>query len=285
MTNSERIEAYFNNELPDAERQQLLNDVDSDATLKSEFQFQQEVIDGIKAYRKKELIARLDQVKIASTGSSILIKTLSVVGIATVATIGTYLWVNNSTNDVVNTTKLNNTEQIISEPNKQPSKILTSKTEDQKKETASASQQSSKDKSIETPKSVVKEIPSNTPEIIIPSVTEPSDSSNEIVTDDDLEAPEAMSSSEIKLSTNTNVEVKFSKKYAFHYQIKQGRLTLYGDFGDTPFEVIELKTNRGLNSYLYFGKHFYCLKTDTEKIRPLEAIEDKTLIQELQKRR
>ena len=116
MTNNERIEAYFNNELPEADKQQLMQDINSDASLKSEFQFQESVIDGIKDYRKKELIARLDNIEVVSTGQSILLKTIGAVGIAAVVTVGTYMWINRAEDQPMISEEVNNTEQLVTQP-------------------------------------------------------------------------------------------------------------------------------------------------------------------------
>ena len=292
MTNNERIEAYFNNELPEADKQQLMQDINSDASLKSEFQFQESVIDGIKDYRKKELIARLDNIQIVSAGQSILLKTIGVVGIATVVTVGTYMWLNRAEDQGITTDDVTNTEQLLTQPEETQAEVVNeidpgsavadeeiNEEEQVNKElvavpveTETASIKSDKDDSTLVP------------EVIIPDVQEPETGSS-VNVDEDLSAPEAMSSSTIRLRSSTDVEVKLSKKYDFHYQVKDGGLVLFGNFNDSPFEVIELKTNQGINLYLYFEDHFYSLANDSEEIKPLKIIENKQLIKELEKRR
>src|SRR5210317_27817 len=90
MTNKERIEAYFDDQLSTTEKESLLRDIDSNQSLKAEFEFQQEVIEGIQAYRKQELISRLNSVEIASVGNSALIKILGLIGALTILTGGLY---------------------------------------------------------------------------------------------------------------------------------------------------------------------------------------------------
>ena len=81
MENFEKVEAYFNNELNDSEKNDFLNEVESNAELKSEYNFQNEVINGIKEARKAELKAMLDKVPITtvSTATSGLYKILSMI--------------------------------------------------------------------------------------------------------------------------------------------------------------------------------------------------------------
>ena len=286
MTNNERIEAYFNNELPEADKQQLMQDINSDASLKSEFQFQESVIDGIKDYRKKELIARLDNIEVVSTGQSILLKTIGAVGIAAVVTVGTYMWINRAEDQPMISEEVNNTEQLVTQPEEtqeevaneiEPNNII----EEEKANTELVAE------AVETEQAAVKSDDDDSsviPDVIIPEVQEP-ESGSSVDVDEDLSAPEAMASSTIRLRSSTDVEVKLSKKYNFHYQVKNGGLILFGNFNDSPFEVIELKTNQGINSYLYFEDHFYSLVNDSEEIKPLKVIENEQLIKELEKRR
>ncbi|RLD22566.1 MAG: hypothetical protein DRI71_07320 [Bacteroidetes bacterium] len=288
MTNNERIEAYFNNELTGSEGQQLMQDINSDASLKSEYQFQQGVIDGIKDYRKKELIARLDNIQIASTGQSVLLKTIGVVGIATVVTVGSYLWVNRADDQPINPAEVIKTEEVVTQ-SEEPQQIATATEEAEKESIVEEEKPATKivaDKVDTTPVASTpkEESPTVIPDVVIPEVDEPETGTSTDV-DEDLSAPEAMAASSIRLRSSTDVEVKLNKKYDFHYQVKDGGLILYGNFNNSPFEVIELKTNQGINSYLYFEDHFYSLTNDSEDIKPLMVIDNKELIKELEKRR
>lgn len=285
MTNSERIEAYFNNDLSETENQQLLQDVDSDPSLKTEFKFQQEVVDGIKTYRKQELIANLDKIQVASVGQSVLIKTLTAVGIATVVGIGGYMWYSNTSpepslpqnQEVVITTQ---PESVEEEPESTQDILASAAQEDGQKSQSEREKAILRKKPVEKAKDSEKE----GPVIPIPDVTEPDNGQSEDSTNE-ISAPEAMASADVALSTRTDVEVKLSKKYKFHYQIKGGGLTLYGDFKEEPFEVLEIKTNEGIKTYLFYKDKFYSLKQDNEDINPLVLVADARLIKELQKRR
>jgi hypothetical protein len=284
MTNIERIEAYFNNDLPDVERELLLQDIDADPALKEDFQFQENVIEGIKAYRKTELIARLDAVQIASPGQALLLKTLGGVGIAGIIAVGTFMWVNSADENTV-PDEISTTEQVVA-PTENTQEIAEaapeiSSAEEPKAETQEVKTTEAKSARAKTTKN---QPVAAVPDVVIPDVQEPEGASSANI-DEDLTAPKAMSSSAIRLSSSTDVEVKLSKKYNFHYQVKNGGLTLFGNFNESPFEVIELKTNKGINSYLYFKEHFYALANDSEEIRPLDVLENAQLIKELEKRR
>jgi hypothetical protein len=298
MTNNERIEAYFNNKLTESDRQQLMQDIDSDASLKSEFQFQENVIDGIKNYRKRELIARLDNIQVASTGQSLLLKAIGAVGIATVVTVGTYMWINRAEDQPITNEEVNNTEQLVVQPEETQEGVVNEipdnpVVEEEEEDTtgdvvADADDTEANNAKADTSKPAAippaKDDSAVVPIIVIPEVDEPETAAS-VNVDEDLSAPEAMASSSIRLRSSTDVEVKLSKKYDFHYQVKDGGLILFGKFNDSPFEVIELKTNQGINSYLYFEEHFYSLVNVSQQIMPLIQIENKQLIKELEKRR
>ena len=283
MTNYERIEAFFNNEFTEAEQQQLHQDMESDASLKADFQHQKEVVNGIKAYRKAELIARLDNIQIITSGQSLLLKTLGIIGVASIFAVSTYIWINMSEEQPTKNELVVETEQIaIPQVKKQELIIANNDANEMPKEEISNDR--TEIKGIEKEETTTAKVDQVIPDIIIPDVQEP-ESGASVKVDEELSAPESMALATIQLSTSTDVEVKLSKKYNFHYQVNDGGLTLYGNFNDSPFEVIELKTNKGINSYLYFKDHFYSLLINSSEIQPLVALKDKQLIEELQKRR
>ena len=69
MKHIDKVAAYFDNELSEAEKQDFLKELEANPELKSEFEFQQQVVEGIQAARKAELKAMLDKLepKLVST--------------------------------------------------------------------------------------------------------------------------------------------------------------------------------------------------------------------------
>lgn len=283
MTNRERIEAYFDNNLSTTERESLLRDIESDPSLKAEFEFQQEVINGIKAYRKEELIARLDNVQVASIGNATLTKILGAIGLAAIVSGGLFWFYGTDNNERIES---ENSIEISEEP-----KTGTEATEEVADEANMPVEVIEKAvEETESPGAPVEETVSTaqtkdvTPDIVIPDVVEP-DSDAITALDDSHEAPESMKTEAVSVTSTANIEIKIDKRYDFHYQVIDGDLTLFGDFDDSTFEVIELKTNLGIKLYLYYNKLYYELKSDTEEIRPLEPVSDNVLVEELNKRR
>ncbi|MEN8251406.1 MAG: hypothetical protein ABFS32_20925 [Bacteroidota bacterium] len=280
MTNNERIEAYFNNDLSEIEKQNLLTEIDSNPVLKEEFEFQQDVTDGIKAYRKNELIARLDNVQIVSTGQALLVKTIAVIGIVGVGSLGTYLWLDSK--DAPDKEITVNTEEALNSSSDKSTIAEASDTETISIDGIKGDEEINK--ATDNKSSIKNTRDTELPDVTIPEVKEP-EIDSAVETDEDINTPGAVSESAISLTTRTDVEIVISKKYSFHYLVKDGKLTLYGDFKDSPFEIIELNTNNRIKTYLFYKDNFFELRQDRERIRPLEAVENDNLIKELQKRR
>ena len=281
MTNTERIEAFFDDQLSATEKEGLLRDIESDQSLKTEFEFQKEVIEGIKVYRKQELIAKLNAVEVASVGTSTLTKILGSLGIAAIVSGGLFWYY--STDQVATTTE-ENIETIeaprIEANNNDPVAII--------EETATADELVVKEETAEETVRLDPEITTKsvetTPDVQVPEMTEPATEGISAV-EDNREVPESINTESRSITSRADVEIKLDKRYDFHYQVINGDLSLYGDFKDSKFEIIELKTNVGIKLYLYYNERYFELKDDSQEIRSLEPVENKKIIEELDKRR
>lgn len=288
MTNQERIEAYFDNQLSADEQKDLFSQLESDASLKKEFEFQEEIVEGLKAYRKQQLINRLDNVRVASGAQSMWLKAAGLVGAAIVLT-GAAYWMYSIGSDtqtkITQDTKIEEVaeQKMLVEP-EQENPTLTKEDQIIQEDPIKESETAVKTTKETLPETTTKTTNTGLPKVQVPEMTEPGQEST-INLEEDLEAPEAMASEAISVKSNTDVLIKLSKKYPFHYQVKDGDLTLFGDFGDTTFEVIELKTTTGINSYLFYKENFYQLKDNSNEIQPLRILENENVVEALKKRR
>ena len=283
MTNRERIEAYFDNQLSTTEEESLLRDIESDSSLKTEFEFQQDIVEGIQAYRKEQLIARLNNVKVASTGTSTLTKVIGTMGVAAIITGGLFWYFDSDKAVQIPVGKI----EVVSKSSPVKGNDLETIPAEQNGENIvaeKAESSSANDNSTDSNMPASKSTESTTPDVQVPDMVEP-DSEGISAVDDDSRAPESLSTQSVAVSSSGDVEIKLDKKYNFHYQVLNGDLTLYGEFNDSKFEVIELKTNLGIKLYLYYNNRYFELKNDSEKIRPLVPVESKEIITELDKRR
>ena len=289
MTNYEKIEAFFDGELNESERDLLLREIESDPALKQEFELQKDIIEGIKAYRKEQLIARLDKLDVATSGQVSLLKTMGLIGLAGILLVGGYILLKPDVQAPAE--KITTKELPQAAPQEPDVRKETAVEESQPDQTMITSEKNAGKKDAtaatatkEPAATGKKEKVATPPTVTIPEFAEPANEEPQMA-DESPDAPSPVTSAAVRLKENTTVEVKFSKRYKFHYQVKDGGLILYGEFDQGPFEVIEVKTNKGIASYLYYHNNFYCLETDSEEIKPLVAVTNPELIKQLEKRR
>jgi hypothetical protein len=85
----------------------------------------------------------------------------------------------------------------------------------------------------------------------------------------------------IKGSPSMEIHLQKSENFNFHYQFYQGKLFLYGDFGKSPYQIIELNTNFGKKLFLFYDSTFHTIKNEQVIVAPLEEITDQNLVSEL----
>jgi hypothetical protein len=84
-------------------------------------------------------------------------------------------------------------------------------------------------------------------------------------------------------SDNIKPEVVYKKhnKDKFFYQYFSNKLTLYGNFDEIVYELLELNTNDGKKLYIYFNDKFFQINTTQAELTPLKEIADSSIVREL----
>ena len=288
MENSQKIEAYFNNELSSADEQQLIKELESNPELKQDFEFQQDIIEGLKSYRKEQLITRLNEVKIISTTQYLVVKVISSVAVVAVVGLGAYFfyYTNNNESRLLSEAA----ETSISEPTVDDPQLLIEDVPEQEPDNEVQQDLVVENKEVEvkqTPQPTVPKeniISEKTPEVTMPDIVDPfATEMTEDNVEEDLSVPANSTRTVLNLGSKLDVEIKMRRKYNFHYQLIEQKLVLYGDFEDEPFEILEInKYNGGIDLYLYYKDNFYGVDQGSKKIEPLKEIVDPVLIQRLQ---
>ena len=294
MNNSQKIDAYFNDELSGSEKEQFLADLESNPELQKEFSLQSDIVEGIKEYRKAQLISRLNDIKIVSSSQYMAIKVLSSAAVVALVGLGAYFiyFTNSSETELLNDNKT--TELVTEDPNQQmnqePQQTNTVDIEKSQPEKSTSTESgdqataSMADVSNEPDEVTNEEI--SDPEVTMPEVLDEFESEMTISgTEEDISAPPSTIKSNLNLRTKLEVDVKMKRKYNFHYQVIDEKLTLFGEFEDGPFEILEINTNEVVNLYLYYLDNFYAIDQSSEDIKPLKEITDEGLIDRLQKLR
>ena len=313
MSKVEQIDAYFGNEMTDAEMLNLENSVHNDPSLKKEFEFQQEIVNSLREARKAELKAMLNAVPVSggmSTGSSLSLgKVVSMV--AAVAILGTSVYFIADSDKGVQEERAT-TPTIKQEPVLEPAKeVTTSSIEEESNanlsegtaanmiaEEATTTNQEPSAPLRETESVVVKANETNEastnkvtaseskPVVVTkPNFNKPDVSSFGTVPDkrDSLEAPGGnLVGNRYKEQKGVEVEVENgSRKYDFHYQFKDGKLFLYGDFDHNLYEILEINANSDKSLFLFYESKYYSLDKSRTKTSSLEALTDSKLINRL----
>lgn len=278
MENSELINAYFDGELSEIEKESFIKNLDQDPILKQEFNLQSQIIEGIKSARKAELIARLDAVSIGTSGTTQRLNwgKMSVIGGVVLLGILTYYSLQNTQTETTQVAPKEVSESIDSLI---PSESVLSEVDVNKSENESVS---ADDQKVSKPAVKAQEkVAIQKPDINKPELVEPL----EIESDEESELiPESgfADESPIKLS-NIDIEVDNSKKrYSFHYQIKEGKLFLFGDFDKGLYEILEFNSSEGKILYLYYKQSYYDLKQSASEITALKEISEPALINKLE---
>ncbi len=276
MDNYNKLEAYFNNELTAAEEEQFLHEVENNAELRAEYNFQQEVVNGIKEARKAELKAMLDQVPVAGIGTASTGVIKALVTGASALLIGTIAWYYFNTPQSPKATLQSTTSHTVQNEPFQPSPAEKMVTKPENNEVAELEKTKSPAATKKEPTHI------RAPKVITPQLPTPAeDIKNEAFATNELDVPSSAGNNSINLNSKINVEVKLRKKYNFHYQYNKANLVLYGEFEDGLFEILEVNKEQGKEIYLFFDNNYYFLSNHTGNITPLKPIKDKALIAKL----
>lgn len=279
ITNIELIENYINGNLNGTELASFEQRMDSDPSLKSEVDFQKNVISSIQRARSVDLKMRLAAIEV-SAGLS----TLQKVGIAaSVLILGSVIYFGITEYSTVEL------KEDVSEVNvvELETNLTSEVTEETVDETATLAVVEVIDESLveSTPvsekvidsKDVSNKAEQNPTVFTVPEI--PSEE-EEFISNATYEAPSGANSTRIKtvMDKNEIVVHKAAKRRGYFYKYDQENLDLYGDFDGKEYYLYELNGTGKL--YLLFDNKYYEISETKSKSR-LQEISDSTIIKSL----
>ncbi|MEM6525108.1 MAG: hypothetical protein AAF693_14995 [Bacteroidota bacterium] len=286
MDKLELIDAYLRDEMDSSQKSAFEEQMASDPKLQGEFEFQKKVVSGIAEVRKLELKAMLDKVII--TGGVAESVTLGKVaaGLLMIGAVGWGIYYFNQpskSGEFIPVAKeAENPEELIIFDG-QNSRIEKKRAPNETGEDGEGNVTSSE--KIEPSSSQNLQTNASEPQINKPELL--TDFSGDTNASDSLLAPgstavagEAEEISSIDVSVDNT-----KKKFTFHYQFKNGRLFLYGDFSSDLYEILEFNTNNERALFLFYKGKFYDLNDDYDRIMELKTVKNKTLVSKLEKAR
>jgi hypothetical protein len=277
MSKKDLVSAYFDGEMTKLEGNDFLNNVSKDAELKNEFQFQSEIIEGLKAARVSELKAMLDAVPVGG-GGAIALGKLAIIGGVLILTGLSYFYISNK-DSIQPLTEPKAIEDALDEL------ISSSNNEEDIAEEFEQLEVQAEQKSVISKTEIIKpnkESIITSPQINKPETIEPHELIEE--NNDEFDVPE---SGLIQKNTTTlsaiDIDVDNSKKkYSFHYQLKAGKLFLYGSFDKGLYEILEFNSPEGKILFLYYKDKYYGLSKNQSEIVPLDEVTEDSLISKLE---
>ncbi len=304
---TELIDAYLRNELGSEETEAFESQLAGDPSLQEELGFQQQVIKGLGEFRKAELKSRLTAINITTpwweVGQFInpgLVKLTGALVTATFIGTGIYYFSNQDNNPELEYMPTVFEEDLLSNNSEDVSFYV---------ENSSGIPQATAIEKIEDTHVIVTSESEETPaedEIVYVESTGGSSSktdnssepAGDFVPEVDLPNPGDGSeenqfkseSAKIPLASNADIitareqiDIKTSQRNNddIKYKYYEGKLHLYGNFKDNPYEILEINSSRSKQVYLYHNSRYYKLLT-TDKVLTLPQITDRVLIHELE---
>jgi len=283
MSNEEKISAYLEGEMSEADKLQFEAAINNDAELQREVNLQQDIIDGIKEARRLEIKAMLDKVPVGGStigGSLTLGKVVSGIAIVGMVALGVYYLAPQK--ETISTNPTAKTEETLKE---EPATPVV-----EEENTTQPQQQLAKEEVVPQKQEAKKQPTSNTEEITPVAnkpveINKPSEAPMfETGNSDSLEAPTNEIVSKVENDvTSLDVEIDNTrKKYSFHYQFNHGKLFLYGEFDKGLYEILEFKTTTNKMLFLYYKDEFYPLDKQQNKITALKPVKEPSLLKKLE---
>jgi hypothetical protein len=272
----ELLDNYLANRLDPQGKAAFEQKLDTDPSLKSEFELQQQFINGIKQARIAELKSIMNNVPVPAVqgGTAVAAKIALWAVLVGVVGTGIYFYLNQDGEQP----KENVSEIKIQPKNDKPEAIKPEEHEDSP--VVSETPASSEQKPSKSPKAPKKENESQPVKDRKIEVYDPTEETKENESaHSDINAPKGQYP-EIAVEVDAN-----NKKYNFNYQFKDGKLLLYGPFEKNLYEIMEFFSDDRRTLFLYYNDTYYLLKDDSEKLKPLNAITDPILIKKLKDRR
>jgi hypothetical protein len=275
----ELLDNYVGNRMSVDENAAFENQLSTNAELQQEFQLQQKVVESLRQARVAELKTMLNNVPASAlTGSStaaFIKATIGVVASGIIAT-GLYFYfkpeASKPQTPVTEEIKTESVEPVKSEETQPQSEtpIESIPVEDKKVEKSEAKKKSKTGKPVEMAAK-----PSL--DVFHPEADLDSQATTSKVVPAKEETTGKATHGSIALGIDKN-----NKKYPFHYQFKDDSLLLYGPFEKNVYEIMEFFSDDNKRTiFLFYKDHYYFLKEESDKVKPLKAISDPALIKKL----
>lgn len=298
------IDDYLSDNISIENKAVVEHRIATDPEFKSEFELQKNIVNAIKTTRRLELKTRLENINVPwyQTIPNTW-KIAATITVASLTTISAYFYFNQ---DLLQTNKLeltsNDTVEITTDDRVIPTKpsIQIPEIPDETTDSPEDLGDEGAKKSVEKPTARAEETVTPPPaspqeaeeleipeanreaEVVVPDIVDEYEGAQDLnmdeATEDNLNN---LTPAREDLYSKTEVKTLQHKKYNFHYKLSEGVLTLYGNFEDIPYEILEINSSDGKRLFLNYKNNYYML-INTGEISPLNPVTDTALINELE---
>lgn len=276
----EKIDDFHAGRMTPEQISSFENEIAKDPSLVSESNFQKEIVDGLKEYRKSQLKSRLDAIDVAPTWfefaqQSTLLKSFGGVAIATIIGAGVYLYAEPSEENV-------SSEMVISAPVLQPTyidwKIRPAEIPDRPTSLKLASANSVKRIETRNQDPVIEESKEFVPTFEAPDAGKiEAEEVLETALLDELPADTGAEEAKDPIDVDTEITKSLDVRYKYY----DGKLFLSGDFDRAPYEILEINSADGRRIYVKYINKYYRVEI-TDRLSALPEVSDPSLIAELE---
>lgn len=304
----ELLDEYLRNKLSAADKAAFEQKLQGDADLQREHKLQQKIAEGLRKVRTAELKNMLNNIPVSSVhGSeiSVGVKTLISLTVAGLVATGIYLYLDKEETEApaqqITQTETSAEVQAETEetapastPEAEPDANTSSpasstpsaetpQPEKPKQQPVVTDKQPTAKESASVRKPVVAPKQKDSvskPEIHVFEPGEETESTHAVHEKTATESTPKANKTTLTVKTDAN-----NKKYNFHYQFKNGELYLFGPFDKKLIEIMEFFSDNKHTVFLFHENKYYLLNEANEKVKPLTAITDQTLIKKLKEHR
>ncbi len=279
----ELLDDYIGNRLTGADKEYIERKLEQDPDLRSEYAIQQQIAAGLRKARAAELKQMLNNIPVPPASGQIsgLTKIAGAVVVAVVSlSIGYFFWQSGVQRPTPGSPITEQTAEHTpsGEPERAP-EVVSDDAAPMLKEPERTPVPSSARKNNDEQVSAQK----NTSRINAFDPTSDEESATDPVIPEAnvSNGPQAtMKASEMVVETDNS-----NKKYSFHYQVRDGKLILYGSFEKNFYEILEFIASEKRTVFLFYRDTYYLLNTNAEKITPLVQVNDPELLSKLRQYR
>ncbi len=297
LNHSERIASYLDGQMSPGQMQEFEKQLHTDPVLRSEFELQKDIVHTLKDFRKTQLKTRLDQVPVSvGPGIAVGVKAAAALVISGIVGLGAYLYFNTSedesgviTESIAPIEQQVNPETLIQLPDELPvedeiaTETVAEPVQEATEEIVALSQPEMEMEEAPVESTVTDQLETKTdPVIRTPNLIDPSIYQSEEV-EETIEMPTASLAQDGLLENNVvAVETARRDSDMFHYQYYSGKLYLYGDFRDNPYEILELNSAQGKRLFIYYNGAYFKINDNQQEITPLEKLNNQETIKKLE---